>query len=208
MAQENISLVSFDMQGTLTDLSFSTCFWEETLPTIVAKATGVSLTVAAQEIAEASMEFGKNDPRFYSIEYWLKKYTIPLSAKEAVAKTTRRPETHPEMFRIVESIARRVPTIIVSTASHAFIDYELGVRKHLFAHIFSSVDDFGVGGKPPELFRTIATRLGTPISHMLHIGDDAEMDQKNAMIAGAQTFFVGKNVAERIRDLEEVLGLK
>ena len=41
--------------------------------------------------------------------------------------------------------------------------------------------------------REAARRMQVPVSHILHIGDCAEMDIRNAQAAGCQTFYFDKS---------------
>jgi len=85
-----------------------------------------------------------------------------------------------------------VPLAIISTTTRSFIDLELGDEARHFKHIYSSLDDLHIAGKPPTVFREVANRLGLEPDRLLHIGDCPEMDVTNALAAGWHVFHFDK----------------
>ena len=58
-------VISFDMQGTLTDSSFSDEFWMETLPSLYSKSKNVSLKEAKKILKEKFKDYGVYDYRWF-----------------------------------------------------------------------------------------------------------------------------------------------
>ncbi len=172
------------MQGTLTDLSFSEEFWYETLPALYAKNSGIPLSQAKKEIEEHSDELGKYNPEFYSLDYWIDRLRLKFTPDELLKFVTRRPQLNEGWLPILKGLSGKAMLIVVSSAVRQFVDAELGEHRALFAHTFSSIDDFGIAGKIPELYKKVSEKIGISADRILHIGDDLEMDVKNSEAAG------------------------
>lgn len=190
-------VISFDLQGTLSDSAFSDEFWLETLPRLYAKSKRVTVKKAKKELKAMFQKWGKYDYRYYSLEYWLKELGLVINFNEIIALMNSKPCFFRETIPLLKKLKQKVKLILVSTTTKEFIDAELGARKKHFTHIFSSLDDFNIAGKPTEIYVKIAEQLKVAGSKILHIGDCQEMDIENAQKAGWQTFFFDKEIPKR-----------
>jgi HAD superfamily hydrolase (TIGR01549 family) len=181
--------ISFDLQGTLTDSAFSDEFWFEVLPKLYARYKKISLKKAKDNLGKYFNEVGKYDLSYYSADYWLKTLDPELSFNQALKIFDANPFFYPEMKELIKTLASKNNLIISTSTTYDFIDLEMPGEKKYFSHIFSSIDDFGIAGKPKEFYEKVCTALNTDPEKVLHIGDNKEMDIKNAESAGLKTFF-------------------
>lgn len=177
-------LVSFDMQGSLTESAFSDHFWRELLPREYARLKGLSLAKAKQELGAQFTAMDQYDPLYYDAEYWIRHCECDRTLREILDASEVRPTMMPGAMEALERIGAEYPMIILSATTHSFIDVELGALKNKFERVFSSFDDFGLAGKPPEVYEKVARLMGAEPGRCLHVGDDKLMDVVNAKEAG------------------------
>lgn len=187
-----IDVISFDLQGTLSDPAFSDEFWMETLPLLYAQNGNCSLEKAKEELKKRFIEYGKYDLRYYSTKYWIKELKQELGFEDIQRKIKNKPLLFKDILKLIRELLGKTKLIIISSTTHEFINTELGKHKIYFDKVYSSIDDFGIAGKPKELYTKIAKLLGISPSKIIHIGDDYEMDIQNAKEAGFKTFYFDK----------------
>ncbi len=188
-----IKIISWDLQGTLSDADFSDEFWIELLPRLlIEKQMNINLS-----------KFGKYDYRYYSTSYWLEKLNINFS--KVLELLHNKPLFFKDTKKLLEKMNKKM--IIVSSTTHNFINVELGNNNSFFSKIYSSLEDFNIPGKPAKLYKKIASLHNVKPSEILHIGDSYEMDITNAKKAGLKTFYFDRKQSrdEIVKELAEFL---
>lgn len=199
-------IISFDLQGTLTDLAFCENFWFEELPKIYAKNKNLDIDFAKKELENMADTIGKSDPRFYDVKYWLDLAGYNGDVSEIFDKCDIQP-AHTNMMDFVRELHGKVRLIIISSASHKFIKKELAQNIKYFERVFSAVDDFGYGGKSPEIYRKIADILNVAPKEILHIGDSYEDDYINASSAGLSAYHLDGSLST-VEHIKKIKTLK
>ncbi len=197
-------IISFDLQGTISDSSFSDAFWLDLLPELYSQKHCVPLSDAKERLKSESKTFGRYDRRYYDFEHWLKELDAPLSWEERLKRITFTKNFYQGMEELIENASKKFPLLLFSATSHDFINYELGHLKQRFRWIFSALDDLQCAGKPPRAFSEIAKRIGVDPSNILHIGDDVVMDIKNSQEAGWNAYHFN---AGRVLELCRLLNI-
>ncbi|MDP2672572.1 MAG: HAD family hydrolase [Nanoarchaeota archaeon] len=187
-------VISFDLQGTLSDHLFSDEFWIEILPKFYSEKNNISLEQAKKDLHKQFKEIGRYDFRYYSVKYWLKKINMIISFKKIIKLTKNKPLFFDDVTELVKDLSKKVNLVISSSTTKDFINVELGVNKKYFKKVFSSLDDFNIPGKPKEFYLKLAKKLGVKPEEILHVGDDEEMDIKNARLAGLNTFYFDRKL--------------
>lgn len=202
-------VISFDLQGTLSDNAFSDEFWIKLLPTLYSESRKVSLEEAKEALRTRFKEYGKHDYRYYSIQYWIKELDLKLKFDDIRKQINSKPFLFADTLEIIEELYGKVKLIIISSTTNEFIDAELGDKRKYFDHVYSSLDNFGVAGKPKELYLKIAKILSIKPSEMIHIGNSEESDIRNAKEAGLHTFFFDEKVSrgKLIAELKKIICL-
>lgn len=196
-----IKYVSWDLQGTLSSAVFSDAFWLELLPAAYAAKYACDLATAKAQLWEQFKAMGKYDIRYYDDAYWARQ--LGFNTLDVL----RHANVQPSLDSALLSYVARLPTpsIILSTTTNLFIDYELGDKNALFARTYSCVDDFQTGGKTEEIYREVARQLGVKPEEILHIGDNEEMDITNAARAGVHTLHYTGDTLALIAALQDML---
>lgn len=197
-------LVSFDLQGTLSDSAFSDEFWLELLPSLYAKKYAMSCE-EAQDILQKEYETkGKYHELFYDHRKRLDEVIPGWEFQTLISLLKNRPSLDAELVTLIQSMYSKVPMILLSATTTDFITLELGDTQQYFKAIYSTIDDFKTPGKPSKLYTAIANSMNIKPEECLHIGDCIEMDYDNAINAGWQSFHFNKKTdkQQRFADLK------
>lgn len=76
-----IRVVSFDLEGTLVDMTFSDMVWNEGLPKLYALKAGLSLAEARRIVLGEYARVGENRIEWYDVYYWFRRFELPDDPK-------------------------------------------------------------------------------------------------------------------------------
>jgi GMP/IMP 5'-nucleotidase len=209
------TLVSFDLDGTLTDSSFVDSVWLVGIPQVYALQKGISLESAKLEVKEQYDEVGRERLEWYSLQHWIDKFELDVSPGELLNRYRDRIRAFPETPQILKEIKRRgLRQIVVSNARREFVDLELektGLGP-FFERVFSSTSDFGLIKKTVDVFRRVCEICDVSPGEMVHVGDDQVFDFQVPRELGASAFFLdrtgrctGDSVVHDLNDFRERL---
>lgn len=194
-------VISFDLQGTISDAAFSDEFWLELLPQLHSEHHNLPIETSKQILKTEFKNFGRYHLNYYSFDYWLKTLNVNLDWNDLLKRVKRSPVHFPEIRELIIKLKDRYPLLLFSATSRQFIDHELGDLREAFTWIFSALDDLKCAGKPPEAFLYIASVIKVAPQEILHIGDDTLMDIENANAAGWHSFHLTLNNRKELCDL-------
>lgn len=111
------------------------------------------------------------------------------AAFEAFFAERNRVEFYPDALEALQRLAARVPLAALSNGNadlarigvHAHFAFQLGAREH------------GAPKPSASIFHAACERLGTPRTHVLHVGDDIDMDVLGAARAGLRTCWLNRD---------------
>lgn len=186
------SVISFDLQGTLSDARFSDYFWMETLPYLHSEKNNISIEESKKQLKEYFKKIGEYDYRYYSVDFWMK--NLGKNFDEIFKLIKYGPLFYQDSIDLINDLKLSgVKLIITSSTTYDFINIELGKNRKYFDHVFSSLDDFNIAGKPVRLYNEISEKLKVESKNIIHIGDCSAMDVANAKKAGWDTFYFDKS---------------
>ena len=73
---ETIHVVSFDLEGTLLDTTFSEKVWNEGLPRLYAEKYRLDFSEAKKIVLEEYARVGDEHVERYDLEYWFKRFGL------------------------------------------------------------------------------------------------------------------------------------
>jgi haloacid dehalogenase superfamily, subfamily IA, variant 1 with third motif having Dx(3-4)D or Dx(3-4)E len=196
-----IKIVSFDLQGTITNASYSDEFWLELLPKQYSIKNNISLIESKKMLKDLFGSYGKYDSRYYSVKYWEKELNFNFS------DIMKEKEVPLVIENELLNLASKYPSIIVTTTTSEFIDLELGQNKNIFKKLYSSLDTFNIAGKTKEVYELVLKDLNITSFEILHIGDNLEMDCENALSAGIKCYHFDpdKDIKLVIKEIEKII---
>lgn len=200
-------LISFDLQGTLSESAFSDEFWLELLPSLYAKKHQVNIDEVKDRFIKEYQSIGLYHEFFYDHRIRLNEVLSDWDFLKVINQLNNKPALDYEVLSLVKKIHGQVPIIILSATTRDFIDIELGEASYYFKEVFSTIDDFRTPGKPCGLYLYVAQLMNVRPEECFHIGDCWEMDIINAQKAGWSSFYLNKrqNKKERLADLHQIL---
>ena len=110
-------------------------------------------------------------------------------AFEAFFAERNRVECYPDAIAALERIAARLPVAAITNGNadlrriglHEHFSFQLGASEH------------GAPKPEPSIFRAACTRLGVAPQHVLHVGDDIDLDIVGAHAAGLRTCWIHRD---------------
>ena len=206
-------VVSFDMDGTITDLSFVDSVWLEGIPRLYADRNGVSFQDAKAFVKTEYDKVGRERLEWYDLSHWARKFKLDVSPEEVLGSFQHRIRIFPEVSTVLDEFNEKgLRLIIVSNARREFLDLELektGIA-NFFECTFSSTSDFGLTKKTVNVYNKVCRICGVSPDDVVHTGDDWCFDFEIPRRLGIQTFYLdrtgvvsGETVIHSLKDLEQ-----
>lgn len=202
--------ISFDMDGTLIDPTYTDYVWGQGIPTLYAEKVGLPFEAAKAFVVKEYQKVGEGAVAWYDIKYWFRFFQLEQSWKDLMRQFVDKIKVYPDVNHILDRLKERFPLILTSNAGREFIDIELeatGLCKY-FDQIFSATSDFGEVKKTIEFYQQVCQILGVNPQEIVHIGDHYEFDFLVPRRLGIRAFYLdrsGERVGEFIlRSLGEL----
>lgn len=207
-------LISFDLDSTLVDPTYTTFVWEIGIPRLYAKKYDVSLSEATSIVKGEYERVGDGALEWYDIAYWFRFFELPEQWQDLMEEHRGKVRPFPEVKEVMEELAQSHDLIIISNAAREFIEIEINEARieQYFSRIFSVTSDFGQVKKTPECYQEILSTMGTTPSNAIHVGDHFEFDYLIPKQLGMEAYFLdrdGNKPKDRytIKDLNEFADL-
>jgi len=209
---KDLRLISFDVGGTLVDHSFIDSVWNVEIPKLYAARRGVSFKEAKEQVAKEYAVVGRDDIRWYILQYWFDRFKFDICPKELLGSLRQEVRVYPEVSSVLENLRRLYDLVIISNAPEDILSYEIEGLRHYFKRVFSSVTDFGQIKKTPGMYAEVCTALGVRPGQVLHVGDDLCGDFIAPRDSGMHAFHLDRSKKGRddhtladLRELQEFL---
>jgi HAD superfamily hydrolase (TIGR01549 family) len=213
-----VKVVSFDLDGTITDTSFVDSVWLEGIPRLYALKNGISFEDARNSVMNEYGKVGRERLEWYDLSYWIGRLGLQVSHREVLSSFKHRIRIFtevPEVLEKLKDLDSRV--IVVTNARREFVDLELEKTKigHYFERVFSSTSDFGLIKKSVGLYRKVCVICDISPEEVIHVGDDLLFDFEVPRKLGIRAFYLdrsgehsGDYVVNSLRELTERLECK
>lgn len=210
-----IELVSFDLDGTITDTSFVDSVWLEGIPQLYASEKNLPLDDAKRLVKREYDKIGRERLEWYDPTYWIEKFGLQISPEELLNSFDGKIRIFPEVREVLEEIrVRGLKQIIVSNARREFVDLEIDKTNiaHYFEKVFSATSDFGQIKKSVDIFQKVCKICCITPEEMIHVGDDRLFDFEIPKKLGILAFYLDrtgqckeKSAIHNLRELNEKL---
>ena len=208
-------IASFDLDGTVTDISFVDSVWLEGIPRLFAIKNSLSFSNARKVVTNEYGKVGRERLEWYNLSYWLARFGLDVSAEEVLNSYKHKIRVYPDVIDVLRLFRERdFRLIIVTNARREFADLELeetGIARY-FDRVFSSTSDFGLIKKTVSLYQKVCDLCGVSPREMVHVGDDECFDFEVPTKLGIMAFHLdrtgklsGDNVVHSLRELSRKL---
>lgn len=202
--------VSLDLDGTLVDMSFANRVWLEEIPRFYSLRHGLPLQRAREVVREEYDRVGDGRLEWYDLQYWLRKFDLPVEPRELFERSREAVRIYPEVPGVLEELRREgYRLLLLTNAPREFASFQLGVLglEGYFDRFFSSFSDFRRIKRSEETYLRILQECSLSPSQLVHVGDHFEYDYQVPRRVGIKAFYLdrkGRTPGEFVvRDLRE-----
>ena len=185
-----VTVVSFDVEGTLVTPDFSYAIWFEAIPRRYAQRNGIGFEQAKKLVEEEYQKVGDQRLEWYDIRYWFDKLDLGI-AEPVMERCRSRVRYYPEVRDVLSSLSGRYQLAIASASSREFLRHLLQDIEPYFTSVFSSVSDYR-WLKTSEFYRRMCQALGVQAEQVVHIGDNWQFDFVAPSEIGIRAFYLDR----------------
>jgi putative hydrolase of the HAD superfamily len=209
-----LKIISFDLDGTLVESSYADKVWLEGLPKLYSKEKNIPIKKAKDYIFSFYEKVGENKKEWYDIDWWFQKFELDSSWQNLLYKYRNNIKLFPETIEILKSLKKNFDLIVISNAKREFIDIQLEQTKikHYFNHVFSSLSDFDLVKKTPEVYKQVLNLLKIKTDEIIHLGDNFNFDYISPKKIGISSIYLdrskknnGDNTIFSLSELKNIL---
>jgi len=195
LINRKITIISFDVDGTLVNYDFVNSVWFEEIPKLVAEKEGISFNEALRKVKAAYNEVTEEKMEWYDIKYWVNRFELKINWKKLLDKVKWKIKVYPEVLPTLEKLSKNYKLVINSNSPREFLDLELKETNltKFFFKIFSSTSDFNQVRKSEDYYAKICFILSVKPENMLHIGDNWKFDFEVPSRIGIKTLFLDRS---------------
>lgn len=193
MKDKKNTVISFDMDGTLTDKRFVDIIWEVGLPRLYSEKYGVGLDDAVSLFKREYDRIGNGDIRWYDINYWLDRFKLGIEPKKLFGMYKDVIKIFPDALEVLEELKDKYTLVLSTNATIDLVDVQLEDVKDLFDYIFSSTSHFKMVKKNPEFYLNVLKKISTKPDNFYHVGDNYLFDYKTPKMLGIKAFLLDRD---------------
>lgn len=205
-----LRIVSFDMEGTLVDPSFSNYIWEIDIPRLYAEQRCVSIETAKGQINREYRKVGEERIEWYDVDYWFRKLELSGNWRELLDRRRNLCRSYPEARGVLERLKDRYVLIVTSNTIREFLEIQLGKFSGLVENAFSAPSDFQLIKSSADFWCRICAILGTIPEAITHVGDHQKFDYEVPRQLGIQAYYLdrsgeaeGEYIVQDLEDFEK-----
>jgi len=190
-----ISVVSFDLEGTLVDVTFSDKVWNEGLPRLYALKTGLSFDEARKIVLGEYAQVGENRVEWYDVCYWFRHFELPSEPQHLLNSYKDYVRLFQDAVEVLGKLNQKYRLVIVTNSNRPFIEILAKPIIHYFERVFSTTSDFGLLKKNPETYKKVCEALDVTPSEMAHVGDRLQDDFESPRSVGINAYILDRQDA-------------
>jgi len=202
-----IEVVSFDMEGTLIDDSYSKLIWETDIPRLYGEKHGLDMEGARAKVLGEYAKVGEDRPEWYDIDYWFKRLGLDDDWRELLRQREDACRVYGEVPRVLERMSGEYTLIVSSNTIREFLEVQLTKLPDVFAKVYSAPSDLKTVKKTDSFYGRICEEMGVDPSSMAHVGDSFKFDYEEPRKLGVISFYLdrrGESSGEHtVCDLDE-----
>lgn len=194
-SNNKIKVISFDLDGCLSDNTFDDLFWDREIPKLVANKKNISFEEAYKYVVdEYKRLWGKVDD-WRNPNFWLKHFDLKETWEEIMDDLKKEIKHYGDSIPVLRKLKDNYTLIITSHADRIFLDLKLKMEElgSYFDYTFSTPSDFNNMKKDAEVYKKICKILGIKPNEIIHVGDHYEFDYIVPMSIGIRSFLIDRS---------------
>lgn len=190
-----VKIISFDLDGTLTQPDFGDLVWLDGLPKAYANENKIPISLAKKQLIKAYDTIGKTKREWYDLSYWIEKLHLSIKPQDLLNQYKHQIKPYSDALSVVANLSKKFTLIISSSAMREFIYIELKQSKldSYFSFVFSSTSDTNTVKKNPYFYKMICSTLGISPEKMIHVGDSKRLDYESPRKNGITSFYLQRD---------------
>ncbi len=184
--------VSFDMEGTLIDHSYSEHIWGTDIPTLYAEKHGVDLDHARETVFREYNQLGDHRPEWYDVGFWFRRFGLPGDWRELPEKRRSLIRVYPDARTVLDTLASEHTLVVSSNTIREMLTIQVEEVGDYFTHVFSAPSDYHSVKKDQSFYRKILDTIGIMPSDMIHVGDHHKYDYTAARSIGIEAYHLDR----------------
>ena len=202
-------LVSFDLDSTLVDPTYTTFVWEIGIPRLYAREYNTSLSKATSTVKAEYERIGDSALEWYDIRYWFEYFRLPGRWENLLEEYRDKIRPFPEVNKVLEDLVQYYDLIVTSNAAREFVEVEIREAEieDYFVRIFSATSDFRQVKKAPQFYEQICNIMERKPSNAIHVGDHYEFDYIVPRSLGIEAYYLDRD-GRRPKDRYTVKNLR
>ena len=190
-----MTIISFDLDGTLVTDEFSRTVWHQGIPELYAKQYACDFHRAQELIVREYGKVGDDALEWYDIHHWLRHFNLDGNWKALLGKFTPCIKTYPEVHEVLSHLNLHYQLIITSNAAREFLDLEIEKTNiaPYFNRVFSATSDFKEVKKNREFYLKLLNMLDANHTEVVHIGDHYRFDYLVPGELGIRSFYLDRS---------------
>jgi len=209
LGSDSLKIISFDMNGTLTNDRFIELIWHEGVPRLYSEVNNIPFKQAKEYVFREYERIGEERIEWYDIKYWFRFFGLGEGWIELMENYRHEITPYSEVISVLNELSHSYELVVTTNAYQEFFDIELGASglSGYFTKIFSSTSDFGEVKKTPEVYLKICYNLGIKPEEMAHVGDHRLFDFIVPKEMGIRAYYLDRDEKEAgdfiVKDLRE-----
>jgi len=209
LGSDSLKIISFDMNGTLTNNRFIELIWHEGVPRLYAEVNNIPFKQAKEYVFREYERIGEERIEWYDIKYWFRFFGLGEGWIELLENYQYEITPYSEVITVLDELSHSYELVVTTNAYQEFFDIELGACgiRGYFTKIFSSTSDFGEVKKTPDVYLKICDNLGIKPEEMAHVGDHRLFDFIVPKEMGIRAYYLDRHEKEAgdfiVKDLRE-----
>jgi len=206
--------ISFDLDCTLIDASYTTFVWEIGIPQLYAEKHSIALPSATSIVKAEYERLGDSSLEWYDISYWFTRFKLPGRWQDLMEEHRDKIRPFPEVKEVLENLVQDHDLIILSNAAREFVEVEIREAniERYFTRVFSTTSDFKEVKKASQLYKKIGGIMGVKPFETIHVGDHYEFDYLVPKGLGIEAYYLDRDDKRpkddfTVRDLREFANL-
>ena len=187
-----IEVISFDMEGTLIDDSYSNLIWETDIPRLYGEKHGLDLETAKAKVLGEYAQVGEDRPEWYNIDYWFKRLGLDDDWRELLRQREGACIVYSEVPGVLERMSGEYSLIVSSNTIREFLEVQLTRLPDVFTKVYSAPSDLETVKKTDSFYSRICEEMDVDPSSMAHVGDSLKFDYEEPSKLGIHSFYLDR----------------